>query len=206
MAMSRIASIVALFLVACCTVALGAAAPANPPKDAPAAQVKDGIIKTVDADGKGFILTRDPRPLPFKIDDKTVITLDGKASTFAEAVKPDLKAKVTYTKPGDDRVASKVEVTTGAVAPAAPKADAPAPQVKDGTIKSVDADGKGFILTRDPRPLPFKIDDKTIITLDGKASTFAAAVKPDLKAKVTYTKPGDDRVASKVEVTSGEAK
>lgn len=110
--MYRMVSLMGLFLLVCSTLALGATAPANPPKDAPAPQVKDGIIKTVDADGKGFILTRDPRPLPFKIDDKTVITLDGKASTFAEAVKPDLKAKVTYTKPGDDRVASKVEVTS----------------------------------------------------------------------------------------------
>ncbi len=85
-------------------------------------------------------------------------------------------------------------------------ADAPAGSVKTGVIKSVDAAAKTFVVTLPARPLTFKVDDKTIITLDGKASTFDAAIKPDLKAAVTYSKVGEDRVASKVDVTPAPAK
>ncbi|MGA2500757.1 MAG: hypothetical protein ABSH20_23720 [Tepidisphaeraceae bacterium] len=77
-----------------------------------AGQVKTGTIGTVDAKKKTFELKRDPRPLTMTVNDKTVITLDGKASTFDAAIKPDLKVSVTYVKSGEDRVASKVEVTT----------------------------------------------------------------------------------------------
>ncbi len=78
---------------------------------------------------------------------------------------------------------------------------------KDGTIKSADAKAKTFVLEREGfRPLTLKVDEKTEITLDGKASTFDAAIKPDRKVSVTYAKKGDDRVASKVEVKAGEAK
>jgi hypothetical protein len=81
----------------------------------------------------------------------------------------------------------------------------PAPaQTKTGTIKSVDAAAKTFVLTRDPAPLTFTVDDKTTFTLDGKDSTFAAAVKADLAVTVTYTRNGDTRLATKVIAVSAE--
>ena len=76
-------------------------------------------------------------------------------------------------------------------------------QVKDGTIKSVDAQAKTFVLTREPSPMTFTVNDKTVFTLDGKESTFEAAIKADRKASVTYVR-GDaqTRTASKVQVTT----
>jgi hypothetical protein len=85
-------------------------------------------------------------------------------------------------------------------------AEKDAGQTKTGVIKSVDAKAKTFVVERKARPLTFTVDDKTAITLDGQASTFDAAIKPKLKAAVTYVKDGETRLASKVEVTSGEAK
>lgn len=85
-------------------------------------------------------------------------------------------------------------------------ADAPAGQGKTGTIASVDAKAGTFVLTLPARPLTFKVDSKTEITLDGKASTFEAAIKVNLKATVIYAKVGEDRVASKVEVKTATEK
>ena len=85
-------------------------------------------------------------------------------------------------------------------------ADPAAGQTKTGVIKSVDATAKTFVLTTTARPLTFKVDEKTTITLDGKPSTLEAAIKPELKAAVTYIKSGEDRLASKVNVTAAPAK
>ena len=79
-------------------------------------------------------------------------------------------------------------------------------QAKTGTVKSVDAKAKTFVLDRDPRPVTITVNEKTVITLDGKASTFDAAIKADAKVSVTYAKTGEDRIASKIEVTAGEKK
>lgn len=92
------------------------------------------------------------------------------------------------------------------VAFAADTPTAPAAQTKTGTVKSVDAAAKTFVMQRDPRPLTFTVTDKTVITLDGAASTFDAALKEGLKVEVTYTTSGQDRTASKVAVTSAEKK
>jgi hypothetical protein len=76
---------------------------------------------------------------------------------------------------------------------------------KTGVVKSVDAKAKTFVLAREGfPPLTLTVNDKTAITLDDKASTFDAAIKADLKVTVTYAKVGNDRVASKVEVTSAK--
>lgn len=83
---------------------------------------------------------------------------------------------------------------------------ADAGQAKTGVIKSVDAKASTFVVTLPARPLTFKVDSKTEITLDGKPSTFDAAVKPELKVTVTYAKVGEDRVASKVEVKTAKDK
>jgi hypothetical protein len=77
---------------------------------------------------------------------------------------------------------------------------------KTGTIKSVDAKAKSFVLDLPARPLTFMVNDKSVITLDGKASAFDAAIKTGAKAAVTYTRSGEDRVVSKVDVTSPAAK
>ncbi|MCY2954483.1 MAG: hypothetical protein NTU53_21340 [Planctomycetota bacterium] len=65
---------------------------------------------------------------------------------------------------------------------------------------------KTFVVELKARPLTFTVDEKTAITLDAQASTFHAAIKPKLRAAVTYVKDGETRLASKVEVTSAEAK
>ena len=84
-------------------------------------------------------------------------------------------------------------------------AESGAGQAKTGTVKSVDVKAKTFVLDRDPRPVTITVNDKTVITLDGKASTFDA-IKEGAKVSVTYAKSGEDRVASKIEVTAGEKK
>ncbi len=76
---------------------------------------------------------------------------------------------------------------------------------KTGVIKSVDAKAKTFVLAREGfPPLTLTVNDKTAVTLDDKASTFDAAIKAELKVSVTYAKVGNDRVASKVDVTSAK--
>jgi len=82
---------------------------------------------------------------------------------------------------------------------------ADATQTKSGAIKSVDATAKSFVLDLPARPLTFSTDDKTAFTLDGKESTFAAAIKEGATAAVTYTRAGDVRTATKVEVTTAAA-
>ena len=199
--MSRILLIVcAALFVSFTTLALAA--------DAGGAATKTGSIQSVDAKALTITLNLAPnRPLTFKVTDKTQITLDGKASTFEAAMKQHLKATVTYTRSGDERIATRVDVTTATekkekpAGAAAHAADAPAGQAKTGAIASVDAKAGTFVLTLPARPLTFKVDSKTVITLDGKASTFEAAIKPELKATVTYSKVGEDRLASKVDVT-----
>ncbi len=103
--MSRISTIAALSLLASLTFVAWSAEAAD-------GQTKSGVIKSVDVKASSFEVTLPARPLTFKVNDKTVITLDGKASTFEAAVKPDLKVAVTYSKSGDDRLASKIEVTS----------------------------------------------------------------------------------------------
>ena len=101
--MSRILSIIcAVLVVSFATLAFAA----------DAGQGKTGVIKSVDAKASTFVVTLPARPLTFKVDSKTEITLDGKPSTFDAAIKPELKATVVYTKVGEDRVASKVQVVT----------------------------------------------------------------------------------------------
>jgi len=113
--MSRFSCCLALFLMVSFTATAFAAE----------GQTKTGVIESVDAKTSTFVVTLPARPLMFKVDEKTVITLDGKASTFDAAIKVDLKVAVTYAKSGEDRLASKVDVTSAApaleavVAPAA---------------------------------------------------------------------------------------
>src|ERR1035437_10133875 len=79
-------------------------------------------------------------------------------------------------------------------------------QSKSGTVKSVDATAKTFVVNLEARPLTFTVNDKTKFTLDGKESTFEAAVKVDAKVTVSYSKDGEARVASKVDAKSVAAK
>ncbi len=77
---------------------------------------------------------------------------------------------------------------------------------KTGVIKSADAQAKTFVLTIPPKPITFSVDDKTTFTLDGKASTFEAAVTPEATAIVGYNKTGDEWLATKVDVTAATPK
>lgn len=77
---------------------------------------------------------------------------------------------------------------------------------KTGTVKSVDAAAKTFVMVREPRPLTFTVDDKTTFTLDGKEATFLAAVKPGFKVTVAYNRSGETRLATKVDAITAEAK
>jgi hypothetical protein len=101
--MSRIVSVLSLSLLLCLAVyAQGAEG-----------QSKKGPIKSVDAQAKTFVLALEARPLTFTFNDKTVVTLDGKESTAADAIKKGNIANVTYTREGNTRTATKVEVTKG---------------------------------------------------------------------------------------------
>jgi len=180
-----------------CGQALAISSATQPVADSGAGQAKTGTVKSVDAKAKTFVLDLPTRPLTMTVNDKTVITLDGKASTFEAAIKVGAKVSVAYTKDGDNRIATKIE---------AGAADSVAGETKTGTVKSVDVKAKTFVLEREPRPMTMTVNDKTVITLDGKASTFEAAIKVDAKVSVTYTKAGDTRTATKVEVTTAEKK
>ena len=89
--------------------------------DATAAQTKDGIVKSIDAKAKTFVLQRDPRPLTFKFTDATTYTIDGKEAKMDDSLKVDAKVVVTYTRDGEERTATKVEVTTKKEAPKSEK-------------------------------------------------------------------------------------
>lgn len=79
--------------------------------DAASAQTRTGTIESVDAKAKTFELAT-VRSITVTVDSKTTFTLDGKTSTFEEAVKPESRATVTFTKTGEDRLATKVVVKT----------------------------------------------------------------------------------------------
>lgn len=80
-------------------------------------------------------------------------------------------------------------------------------QNKSGPIKSVDAQARSFVLELPARPLTFSTNDKTAFTLDGKKSTFEAAIKAGRRASVRYErKDADTRVAVKVEATGSAEK
>ena len=99
--MSNLVALVALFVLA---TALGAYAADG--------AGKSGVITAVDAKAKTLTVKFEARPLTITCNDKTTITLDGKASTFDEAVKVDNNATVVYSKDGEARVATKVDATT----------------------------------------------------------------------------------------------
>jgi hypothetical protein len=73
-------------------------------------------------------------------------------------------------------------------------------QSKAGPIKSVNAKAKSFVLDLELRPLTFTVNSDTTITLDGKASTFEAAIKVGMPTVVAYMRSGDDRIATRVQV------
>src|ERR1035437_6141701 len=99
--MKRATVIAACVAAALCATSLAAG---------PEGQTKEGTIKSVDAKARTFFMEREPRGLTFTVDDKTTITIGGKASTFAEAIKPEVKVTVIYSTTGDVRLASKVDV------------------------------------------------------------------------------------------------
>ena len=115
--MTRSLQVAAFALLVAFTAAAFAEKPADPNTGGPA---KTGAIKSVDAKAKSFVCDLPARPLTIVVKETTKITLDGKESTFDDAIKAGNKATVTYSKVGEDRVASKVEVT------AAPATDKPA--------------------------------------------------------------------------------
>jgi hypothetical protein len=80
--------------------------------DEVATQTKAGVIKSIDATAKTFVLKPEARELTFKITDATTYKIDGKEAKMAEVVKVDAKVTVTYTRSGDERTATKVEMTT----------------------------------------------------------------------------------------------
>jgi hypothetical protein len=81
--------------------------PANP--GAAAIQTKEGTVKSVNAKTKTFILQREPESITFKVTDATVYTVDGKEAKMEDALKLDAKVTVTYTRSGEERIATKVE-------------------------------------------------------------------------------------------------
>lgn len=80
--------------------------------DEVAAQTKTGVIKSIDATAKTFVLKPEARELTFKTTDSTAYMIDGKEAKMADVVKVDAKVTVTYARSGDERTATKVEATT----------------------------------------------------------------------------------------------
>ena len=116
-----------------------------------------------------------------------------------------------------DRDGNAVTLAAGQSATFGPDPDrpptrpaAPAP-VETGWISSVDPAAARFVLSgrnesQTTFNVPSKPDDREAdIFLDGKKTSFQAAIQPGRKATVTSLKRGDDLWVSKVEVTS-EAK
>ena len=88
------------------------------------------------------------------------------------------------------------------------------PRVMEGRIHSVDLKAGTFVLLdKKESQTTFRVGvksgerrDDCLLLLDGKPTDPAIAMKPGRKASVTYVQVGDDRGASKVEVTSGPGK
>lgn len=65
-----------------------------------------------------------------------------------------------------------------------------------GTIKSVNADEKQFVLTVDNEDIEVSVDEDTVYTLDGEKSSMKEALKQGRSASVTH----EDKLASRVDV------
>jgi hypothetical protein len=83
-------------------------------------------------------------------------------------------------------------------------------QVMKGRIHSLDLKAGTFVLVGEKESkTTFRVGvkngerrDDCLLLLDGKPANPATAMKPGRKASVTYVQVGNDRGASKVEVTS----
>jgi hypothetical protein len=107
-------------------------------------------------------------------------------------------------------------LSTGQSRTFGPEPDHPAlpvaagPQVESGWIRSVDLTAGSFVLAgKNESQTTFRIGVKTgegradcLLLLDAQPANPQTAMKPGLKATVTYVKVGDDLGALKVEVTS----
>ncbi len=65
-----------------------------------------------------------------------------------------------------------------------------------GSIKSIDAERKTFVLLTSNGELAITVNEKTVFLLDGQPSTMAKALAADRQAMVTHEKG----VATRVEV------
>src|SRR5690349_1491442 len=71
-------------------------------------QTSEGSIKSVDSAKKSFVIHTKDADVEIQITDSTVYTLNGKPSTFQDAVMAGRTAVVTHTS----KVANKVEVVS----------------------------------------------------------------------------------------------
>ncbi len=56
----------------------------------------------------------------------------------------------------------------------------------DGTIRSVDMEGRSFVIESDGKTISIRVDDNTRYMLDGKTSTMTEVVKTSAKVKVSH--------------------
>ena len=97
------------------TLAVTSVLPLTAGPTAPTANVRldisttaEGSIKSVDPSKKSFTLHAKDGDMEIQVTDSTAYTLDGKASTFQDAVKAGRTAVVNHT----NKTASKVDVTS----------------------------------------------------------------------------------------------
>ena len=104
-------AVLALFITATMVQAEGNAPPPKP-------KALMGKVKSVDADGKGFVLTtgrgENTTDKTVKVNADTKYLLDGKASSMADVVKVGQKVKVTPAEGTAATVESKTPARTPA--------------------------------------------------------------------------------------------
>ena len=146
------------------------------------AQSASGTIRSVDLEGKSFVLTTGQGDLALGVTQHTTFKLDGKESTMRDALRAGAKATVVH----EGRVASSVDVAS--------KADLAAVEMAEGSIKSVDAEGMSFVLTTAAGDVTVRVNARTTYTLDGKESTLKDAVRVGAKARVSHEQSQATRV------------
>ena len=140
------------------------------------AQSASGTIRSVDLEGKSFVLGTEKGDVTLGVTQNTTFKLDGKESTMREALRTGAKAVVVH----EGRIASSVDVQTKA------QLERAAIETAEGSIRSVDPEGMGFVLTTAGGDVSLKVSAKTSFTLDGKESSMREAVKVGARARVAH--------------------
>jgi Cu/Ag efflux protein CusF len=158
-----------------------------------AADTTKGVIKSVNADRKEFVMIdQNGTDWTFRTADNVEVRANDKAVSL-DSLKPGDMVYITYAKDGKRLVASEVRVkgsadTTGLNT--------------EGKIKSLDTTNNEFVLTdKTGKDWTFRVNDATKVMASNNRSTKLENMKTGEKVKVHYVKKGNDFWATQIRET-----